>query len=397
MTGDGPGFAHRLVSAAMFVRLGAIVVALFGLVGEQVTSVLLVSVLVLAGPGFALLVHPPTLDAVTRHPLLLVVDVLINLGLVAALGVESPLILATFSTALLVGMLTERRVAVAGALILAAGYVLVETFPTQEADQGFMLELGVPTLYLCLVGLGAAVRSAHAEQAALHAQAQAAQGALAAADERARLAREMHDSVGKTLHGIALGARGLVGWVDRDPARAVEQARALGDAAEAAAREARAILVRMRADQPDRPLVEVLRDRCTAWQDETGVQCELIVRCAVDLPTEVRYEVLAIVAEALENVHRHSGASQVTVELAKVGDACRIVVADDGQGFVPEPDGMSPRGHFGLTGMHERARETGVQLTVSSQRAEGTRVEILHQASGGRAGRTGRQVVELHG
>ncbi|MBO0899736.1 ATP-binding protein [Cellulomonas sp. zg-ZUI22] len=395
MTGR-PGFHHRLVSAAMFVRLGAIVVALFGMVGQQVTPVLLICVLVLAGPGFAVLVHPPMLDAVTRHPLVLVVDVLINLGLVAALGVESPLVLATFSSALLVGMLTERRAAVAGALILAAGYVVVRTLATDGRDQGFMLALGVPTLYLCLVGLGAAVRRAHAEQASLHAQTQAAQRALVAADERARLAREMHDSVGKTLHGIALGARGLVGWVDRDPARAAELARALGDAAEDAAREAREILVRLRADQPDRPLVEVLRDRCEAWQAETGIPCELVVRFAVDLPTEVRYEVLAIVGEALENVRRHAGASHVTVELAATGDACRIVVADDGQGFAPRVDGTSPHGHFGLTGMHERAREAGVRLAVSSRPGAGTRVEIVHATSGGRAPQSGG-LVELHG
>lgn len=396
MTPAGTGFHHRLVSAAMFVRLGAIVVALFGLVGEQVTPVLLVSVLVLAGPGFAVLAHPPALDALTRHPLVLVVDVLVNLALVAALGVESPLVLATFSTALLVGMLTERRVAVAGALILTAGYVLVEQIPAPGGDEGFMLELGVPTLYLCLVGLGAAVRAAHAEQAALHAQAQAAQGALAAAEERARLAREMHDSVGKTLHGIALASRGLVGWVERDPARAVQQAGALGEAAEAAAREARAILVRMRADQPDRPLVEVLRDRCAQWQDATGVGCELVVRAAVDLPTDVRYEVLAIVAEALENVHRHAGATYVTVELAKAGEDCRIVVEDDGRGFVPEVDGGSPPGHFGLTGMQERAREAGVRLDVGSRPGGGTRVEIVHATAPGRPVQSGG-LVELHG
>ncbi|MCC2312729.1 sensor histidine kinase [Cellulomonas xiejunii] len=390
------GFHRRIVSTAMFVRLGAIVVALFGLMGETMTAPILLSVLALAGTSFGVLLDGRVLDVLRKHPLVLVVDISLNLALVAVLGVENPLVLATFPTALLIGMLWTQRFAVVGAAILAAGYVLV--VQTGQVEQyGFMLDVGVPALYLCLVGIGGAVRAAHREQVAAYRAADLALRAVAASDERARLAREMHDSLGKTLHGIALGARGLVLWVERDPAQARVQAIALAEASETAAQEAREILVRMRTDQPDRPLVDVLGDICQQWEADHGVPCEVVARCAVDLPTDVRYEVLAIIGEALENAARHADATRVRVELEKDGPDCRITVADDGTGFMPEPDGHSPRGHFGLTGMHERAAEVGIQVRIASRPGAGTRVEVVHRGSHDPSGSVERGVVDVYG
>jgi signal transduction histidine kinase len=130
-------------------------------------------------------------------------------------------------------------------------------------------------------------------------------------------------------------------------------------------------------DQPDRPLVAVLAHVCERWQDDHATRCEFTYAGAVDLSTDSRYELLAIVNEALENVARHAGASRVDVSLRSVGGgAVEVVVADDGEGFVPAEDGTSPSGHFGLTGMHERARAAGAVLHVDSAPGRGTRVTI---------------------
>jgi signal transduction histidine kinase len=187
----------------------------------------------------------------------------------------------------------------------------------------------------------------------------------------------MHDSLGKTLHGIALAAEALPVWVERDPPTAVRYAHGLADAANQAAAEARSLLVRMRSDEPDRPLAQVLADQCRRWAAQTGIECTFETDGAVDLSTDARYEALAIVSEALENVHRHAGATRAVVSLVGAADGVvRVEVVDDGRGFVVPEDGLSPPHHFGLTGMRERAVQAGAHLAVASQLGQGTRVVL---------------------
>ncbi|MFS0701350.1 sensor histidine kinase [Cellulomonas sp. 179-A 4D5 NHS] len=369
-------FAHQVVSAGLLVRLIAIMVAMIGMVGDTMTGPVLACVLVLSVSSFSFLVYPQVSGFVVRHPLVVVLDVLLTLTVVALLGVESPLVLATFSTALILGVLFRPQIAWLGAVVLVAGYLAVAR-ATVGLDVGFMLSLGVPALYLAFVAIGLAVRGAHEQFVGVAREAAVAREAVAAADERARLAREMHDSLGKTLHGISLAAQALPLWVERDPAAAMVQARGLADGANQAADEARRLLVRMRADEPDRPLVEVVAELCARWELEHRTECRFTYGAAVDLPPDTRYEVLAILGEALENVARHSGASRVDVELRGQPDGTvRLSVQDDGQGFVPREDGTSPRGHFGLTGMRERALEVGAELGVRSTPGAGTEVVV---------------------
>ncbi|MCL3859936.1 sensor histidine kinase [Actinotalea sp. K2] len=378
MTAVDRGFAHRVVSAALVVRLLSIMISTVALVGQTMTFALLLSTIALSASSFLCLVYPKVLDFVIRHPLALVVDMLVTLAVVAALGVESPLVLATFSTALVLGVLFEMRTAVVATVVLVSGYLLAARIEDAPGTS-FMTALGVPALYVCLVAIGSVVRSAHDQQLRAQRDVAVARESAAASDERARLAREMHDSLGKTLHGIALAADALPLWVERDPAVAVAQARGLAGGARQAADEARRLLVRMRVDQPDRPLVEVLVSLCERWQAEHGVPCRVTCDGAVDLSTDARYELLAIVGEALENVARHADATSVEVSLDGLADgAVLVAVEDDGRGFVARADGTSPNGHFGLTGMHERAREAGATLTVDSAVGQGTRVLIHH-------------------
>lgn len=381
-------FAHQVVSVGLVVRLLSIMVALVGMVGDTMTGPVLACVLVLSVTSFGFLTYPRVSDFVARHPLAVVMDVLLSLGVIAVLGVESPLVLATFSTALIIGVIFDRRIALLGAVVLVAGYLLVAGASSNH-DLGFMVGLGVPALYLGFVAVGSAVRGAHEQSVAAGREAAVAREAVAAADERARLAREMHDSLGKTLHGISLAAQALPMWVERDPAAAVQHAHGLARGADQAADEARRLLVRLRADEPDRPLVEVLAELCARWEEQHRIPCRFTYGCAVDLPTDTRYELLAVLGEALENVARHSGASQVDVSM--VGDpdgSVRITVEDDGQGFTPREDGTSPRGHFGLTGMHERARQAGATVTIESAPRAGTRVVVTHPAKELRDART---------
>lgn len=371
-------FQRRVVTMALGLRLLAIGVALVALVGETMTLSLLLSVAGVTGFSVLVLASRPVQDVVVRHPLLLVVDILVTLLVVAMMGAESPLVLATFSTALIIGVLLDRRTAVVSCVVLVAGYVLAAGILAEQGS-GFMVVLGVPALYVFLVAIGATVRAAQEQQAAAGREVALAREAAAAADERARLARELHDSVGKSLHGIALAAHALPEWLSRSPETAASRARDLALGAEQAAQEARDLLVRMRADEPDRPLAEVLADRCARWQADNGVRCRFTAASAVDVSTGARYEMLAVVDEALENVRRHARATDVQVVLRGGPDGLELLVRDDGAGFVPRADGASPRGHFGLTGMRERAASIGGSLTVESAAGRGTTVLLRHR------------------
>lgn len=373
-------FAHQVVGVALLVRLMAIMIAMFALIGQTITVAILLSTLGLSASSLMCLIYPTVLDFVVRHPLVLIVDMLFTLAVIAALGVESPLVLGTFSTALILGVLFERRTAVAATVVLVAGYLLVARIDAVP-ERGFMLMFGVPALYVCLVAIGSAVRAAHDEQISADREIALARESAAAADERARLAREMHDSLGKTLQGIALAAEALPMWVASDPAAAAVHAKGLADGARQAADEARQLLSRMRVDQLDRPLAEVLADICARWQQQHGLPCRFTCAGSVVLSPDARYELLAITGEALENVARHARASVVDVDIrGSSAGVVAITVQDDGEGFVPQPDGTSPRGRFGLTGMHERAREVGASVTVESAVGRGTRVLVRHPA-----------------
>lgn len=369
-------FVRQVVSVALLVRLGAIAVGLVGLVGEMITGAVLTSVLALSGVSFLCLMSPRAFDVVVRHPFVLVLDVLVTLGVVAVLGVDSPLVLATFSTAVMVGLLFDRRTALVASVVLVAGYTLVARLDV-DASPAFMTSLGVPALYLCLVAIGSTVRHAHEQHTAASRALADARESVVAADERARLAREMHDSLGKTLHGIALAADALPTWVERDPEVAVVHAKGIAEGARQAAAEARSLLVRLRMDQPDRPLVAVLAHMCERWQEQHATRCEFTYAGAVDLSTEARYELLAIVSESLENAARHARASRVQVSLRAAGDGgVEVVVEDDGDGFEALPGATSPAGHFGLTGMRERALAAGATLHIESTPGSGTRVSV---------------------
>jgi signal transduction histidine kinase len=369
-------FTQRIVAVALLVRLLAITVALFGMIGEPITGTMLAAVLVLSATSFSFLMYPSVANFVVHHPLAVVADLLLTLVVLAALGVESPLVLATFSTALIMGILFDRRIAILGATALVSGFLLVDQLQASPTT-GFMINLGIPAMYVALVAIGSVVRHAHEREVAAAKELVDAHRALASADERARLAREMHDSLGKTLHGIALAAEALPVWVERDPPTAVRYAHGLADAANQAAAEARSLLVRLRADEPDRPLAQVLAEQCRTWAAETGIECVFETHGAVDLSTDARYEALAIVSEALENVQRHADADRVSVSLAgAAGGTVRVEVVDDGRGFVVPSGGVSPPNHFGLTGMHERAAHAGADLTVTSRPGAGTRVVL---------------------
>jgi signal transduction histidine kinase len=199
----------------------------------------------------------------------------------------------------------------------------------------------------------------------------------AAASERARLARELHDSVTKTLRGVSLAALALPSSLRRQPALAEHLAGTVAAGATAAARQARELLAEMRLDVPDRDFATSVDELCAAWSASTGIPARAVLS-EVDPPIMVCYELARILREALANVARHARARRVVVRLAPTRLGVTLEILDDGMGFVVPRDlsGLQSASHFGIVGMTERARTVGGELYIDSAPGAGTTVTV---------------------
>jgi len=379
-TAAGPranGLAQSL-RVAMLVRLAALLAGVAGLIGDRLTGTTYVAVLLLGATSAAGLYTPRFLELLTEHPLLAMTDVLIVVGICAGLGVDSPLALAALSTAFLIGLLYPMSIAIILGPVLAIAYAGA-AIAENRADQSppFLLIYGLPVTFLCLVWIGQSVARIYQAQVTAEQQLAAFVQASATQDERSRLAREMHDSLAKSLQGIAFGAAALPSWMERDGPRAQQAAVDLATTANQAVQEARTLLTRMRTDEPLRPFDQVLAGVLTAWGSQHGHELHLALEPVPALSSDARYELLAATREVLENVRRHAPGAEVEAGLTSDEENCVLVVADHGPGFDLGVIGRrEAEGHFGVRGIRERLQAIGGTSRIVSTPGAGTRVTL---------------------
>lgn len=195
----------------------------------------------------------------------------------------------------------------------------------------------------------------------------------ARADERSRLARDLHDTLAQGFTAVALHIEaGLAGIGHRDRARRSLQ-RAL-DAARTSLDEARRSIRRLRAAALDgRSLVEALAVLGRQFTADTGIRVRTELSDPGPLPPEVESELFHIASEALANVRRHAAAHDVLLRLESRGGRIRLTVSDDGVGF--RLRGARARG-FGLAGIEDRARAAGGRATIRSAPGRGTTLTV---------------------
>jgi len=210
------------------------------------------------------------------------------------------------------------------------------------------------------------------DNARLYEQAEAA----AAAAERNRLARELHDAVSQTLFSASLIADVLPRLWERDQEEARRRLEMLRRLTRGAMAEMRTLLVELRpAALLNAELDELLEQLCKAVEGRTQVEVELRAKRVSLLPSDVKVAFYRIAQEALNNVTRHANASRVAVTLDVEGrDVVLLRIDDDGQGFdVKEV----PSGHFGLSNMRERAEAVGAEFAVESEAGGGTVITVI--------------------
>ncbi|MGW0362227.1 sensor histidine kinase [Streptomyces sp. NPDC002990] len=324
-----------------------------------------------------------------RHRWLLAVDLALSTLLLAAAPPGSPLGLVSLCTPLLAGLAHGRggaALCAAAQAVAAAALAEGPALPLLCVLAGAAGAAGVCVRDL-LFRFGAASRTLAETRTRLAVTE-------AVGEERARLAREMHDSVAKSLHGLALAAEAL-SRTTTDPSAVRRQADLIADAARCAAAESRDLLTDLRRDPyppkapgvwtgPGAPggrasLAPALGALCSAAGTEFRVSGGIPV-----LPAEVAHHLVCVASEALENARRHADAGRVVVEAAVDGTGptltLTLTVEDDGHGLPaggPDVTALRRTGRFGLIGMTERAAAIGARIDIGPRPAGGgTRVRL---------------------
>jgi len=196
---------------------------------------------------------------------------------------------------------------------------------------------------------------------------------LARAEERTRLAREIHDTLAQGLTAIALNIEGAMHRLETDPAQARERLdRALGMARENLEDARRSVLdLRGASRLEGKPLAEALAGLARSFTSDSGVPVRVAAVHTQRLPLRIEAELFRVAQEALTNVRRHAHAREVEVALRKRGSTLTLSVRDDGRGFSPRTRAGETHG---IVGMRERAKLLGGRLQVSSAPGRGTRI-----------------------
>ena len=204
------------------------------------------------------------------------------------------------------------------------------------------------------------------ENAQLFEQAQFA----ATIEERQRLARELHDAVTQTLFSASLIADVLPRLWERNPEEGRRRLEELRQLTRGALAEMRTLLMELRPSAlVEVELGDLLRQLGEAFTGRSQIPIQLSIDGNAQISPDVKVGLYRIAQEALNNIAKHAGATQVNLNLRSQPDGQELSIADNGCGF--DPASISSD-HLGLKIMNERSKEIGVRLTVNSQIGIGT-------------------------
>jgi PAS domain S-box-containing protein len=246
------------------------------------------------------------------------------------------------------------RIRVGGQLV---GYLIVES-----ATAGFFTERHADRLVAVADQAGAAISNSRLASRVSE---------LATAEERQRLARELHDAINQTLWTASLTAESLLRDVE-EGSEFHHRVNRLRQLTRGALAEMRALLLEMRPSELAEISLDELLDYLLAALDcrrQLDVTAKLD---AVVLEPAAHHTFYRIAQQALANVAQHAQATSLEVRLTE-GPPAELCITDDGSGFDPESSAARP---IGLAIMRERAASVGAQLSVETQPGEGTTIRL---------------------
>ena len=201
--------------------------------------------------------------------------------------------------------------------------------------------------------------------------------------ERHRIARDLHDTVLKTLQGLSLEARALGNRTASTPS-VKETARYIEQVCSRTSREIREVIFALRSEATTTGIGEQISRMLDEWGKATGIESDFeLSGDEAILPPEPARQVRNVVSEALTNIQRHATASHVRVTISISGGILNIKISDNGHGIgrsVDDLQGFVAEGKLGIAGMKERVEILGGRFSLSSDQG-GTRINLYAPVS----------------
>ncbi|MCU0542564.1 MAG: sensor histidine kinase [Oscillatoriaceae cyanobacterium Prado104] len=191
--------------------------------------------------------------------------------------------------------------------------------------------------------------------------------------ERNRIAREIHDSLGHALTAQSIQLENALLFLPPDAEKTmsfVREAKLLGAKA---LQEVRRSISALRSNPlQGQSLAGAIAKTVAEFQNRTGILPDCNLEIYGPLPAEITTALYRIVQESLTNIYKHSGATQVRLKLQQSREAIHLEIVDNGQGFDPNQNTTG----FGLQGMRERTAALGGQFSLTSQLQKGCRIMV---------------------
>jgi signal transduction histidine kinase/ligand-binding sensor domain-containing protein len=197
--------------------------------------------------------------------------------------------------------------------------------------------------------------------------------------ERARVAREIHDTLLQSLGSVAIDLETLTHDVPRSQPAVIATLRGIRRRVTELVRETRESIEQLRSTKyGDYNLVTSLTELTKSESERTGVTCSLTIAGSYQSCGRlVEEQLLRITQEAVANALRHGRAHDVEVEIEYHADSVFLCVTDDGCGFDPERSPDTRTSHWGIASMRERAAMIGASFHIESTLGEGTQVQVV--------------------
>jgi signal transduction histidine kinase len=194
--------------------------------------------------------------------------------------------------------------------------------------------------------------------------------------ERTRLARDLHDTLLQSFHGLMLHLQAVSRLLPEGKAK--EQLEETMGRADRAIAEGRVAVYDLRSSATlTNDLAEAVNAVGNELSNGSGAAFNLTVEGPTkDLHPIIRDEIYRISREALSNAFKHAHAQNIETEISYGSRAFRLRIRDDGEGIPAEVLDQGRAGHFGLRGIRERAKQIGAELTIWSRLGSGTEIEL---------------------
>ena len=356
------------------VRLGILLTCEFALMTTGTSTLSIISLFVAMGMSWIplrVIRRAPTV--LNRGWLFPCTDLVVTSTLVFALsnafnGAEDLVLAYVLTSALLVGTVTNA----AWAAIWTTG-VLTVLVTTRLSH----MPLSPAVSLISTLGIGAGVLLGNRlftqlqEVGRLTAEAAAARAEERALTERLAIARDLHDSLANSVHGIRMLAETLDDSLRSERHKDAALSRTLFESADEASREARLVLDGLRISGED-DVAGALCEEVARWSARTGIAAACLESepsQSMPCSPETMWQLQRVLGEALTNIEKHARASAVSLSVGVEEHRLRIEISDDGVGLMDaeSTETISPEGHYGLIGMRERAEALGAELSIESQ------------------------------